>query len=245
MEAKIDMGGAAGRKCAKLLAVYNTLSIQAHWDKREITGSRQLREVGLDSEFQPSKKKDKVNLDFDTGFNFVSSVAEYNHDAWDDLSKYVKRKAKSKVDDKIQKLRKSNSNRVKEAKNKDESNPNANGEKIESDSSEAENEVGESDGDISISEDELKNDSIKLKKTSIKPRKRKYSEDGNEELDPEFFEDAPPFDESASFYQMNLSRPLLKAIAAINFVHPTPIQAATIPVALLGRDICGCAATTM
>lgn len=29
----------------------------------------------------------------------------------------------------------------------------------------------------------------------------------------------------------------------MNFVHPTPIQAATIPVALMGRDICGCAAT--
>ena len=29
----------------------------------------------------------------------------------------------------------------------------------------------------------------------------------------------------------------------MNFIHPTPIQAATIPVALMGRDICGCAAT--
>ena len=29
----------------------------------------------------------------------------------------------------------------------------------------------------------------------------------------------------------------------MKFVHPTPIQAATIPVALAGRDICGCAAT--
>ena len=29
----------------------------------------------------------------------------------------------------------------------------------------------------------------------------------------------------------------------MNFVHPTPIQAATIPMALMGRDICGCAAT--
>ena len=61
---------------------------------------------------------------------------------------------------------------------------------------------------------------------------------------------------------MNLSRPLLKAIEELKYVHPTPIQvsfimtnfmfrsvmiihfqAATIPVALLGRDICGCAAT--
>jgi ATP-dependent RNA helicase DDX27 len=29
----------------------------------------------------------------------------------------------------------------------------------------------------------------------------------------------------------------------MNFVTPTPVQAATIPVALLGRDVCGCAAT--
>lgn len=29
----------------------------------------------------------------------------------------------------------------------------------------------------------------------------------------------------------------------MNYMHPTPIQSATIPVALLGRDICGCAAT--
>jgi len=29
----------------------------------------------------------------------------------------------------------------------------------------------------------------------------------------------------------------------MNFVQPTPIQSATIPIALLGRDICGCAAT--
>ncbi|RZF43858.1 hypothetical protein LSTR_LSTR014651 [Laodelphax striatellus] len=35
----------------------------------------------------------------------------------------------------------------------------------------------------------------------------------------------------------------LQAIGAMSFVHPTPIQAATIPVALMGRDICGCAAT--
>ena len=61
--------------------------------------------------------------------------------------------------------------------------------------------------------------------------------------DDEFFEDTPAYDEKASFSSMNLSRPLLKAIEEMRFVHPTPIQSATIPVALLGRDICGCAAT--
>ncbi|XP_023221975.1 probable ATP-dependent RNA helicase DDX27 [Centruroides sculpturatus] len=42
---------------------------------------------------------------------------------------------------------------------------------------------------------------------------------------------------------MNLSRPLQKALTSMKFIHPTPIQAATIPVALMGRDIYGCAAT--
>merc|ERR1719357_1630365 len=65
--------------------------------------------------------------------------------------------------------------------------------------------------------------------------------DGDEEDD--YFDSAPTYDDTASFYTMNLSRPLLKAIEDLRYVHPTPIQAATIPVALLGRDICGCAAT--
>lgn len=46
-----------------------------------------------------------------------------------------------------------------------------------------------------------------------------------------------------SFYQMNLTRPLMKAIGDLGYTHPTPIQAQTIPLALLGRDIFGCAAT--
>lgn len=47
----------------------------------------------------------------------------------------------------------------------------------------------------------------------------------------------------SSFLTMNLSRPLLKSISTLNFTKPTPIQAATIPVALLGKDIVGNAVT--
>jgi hypothetical protein len=174
----------------------------------------------------------------------------------------------------------------------------------------------------------LFSDDIKVKeKMRTKRNKTKQKVHHNEKQESEFFEDAPPFDENASFYQMNLSRPLLKvwlgikimfcnlckvsvyfalylfvllylrvcvlsihadstrqqviqtscyycykvlfliyelelnmiinslslyyskyftysqAIAAMNFIHPTPIQAATIPVALMGRDVSGCAAT--
>ena len=42
--------------------------------------------------------------------------------------------------------------------------------------------------------------------------------------DDDYFEQPEPFDESASFYSMKLSRPLLKAIEGAKFSHPTPIQ---------------------
>ncbi|NWI15054.1 DDX27 helicase, partial [Crypturellus soui] len=58
-----------------------------------------------------------------------------------------------------------------------------------------------------------------------------------------FFEDASQYDDNLSFQDMNLSRPLLKAITVLGFKQPTPIQKACIPVGLLGKDICACAAT--
>ena len=52
-------------------------------------------------------------------------------------------------------------------------------------------------------------------------------------------EDAGP----TSFAAMNLSRPLLRALTALQFTTPTPIQSKAIPLALLGRDILGSAVT--
>jgi ATP-dependent RNA helicase DDX27 len=46
-----------------------------------------------------------------------------------------------------------------------------------------------------------------------------------------------------SFASMNLSRPLLRALTALSLNTPTPIQARSIPLALLGRDILGSAVT--
>ena len=47
----------------------------------------------------------------------------------------------------------------------------------------------------------------------------------------------------SSFLTMNLSRPVLKALTTLGFHTPTPIQAATIPVGLLGKDVVGNAVT--
>ena len=59
-----------------------------------------------------------------------------------------------------------------------------------------------------------------------------------------FFADyAGPSKKHESFLSMNLSRPILKALTSLGFVSPTPIQTATIPVALLGKDVVGNAVT--
>lgn len=47
----------------------------------------------------------------------------------------------------------------------------------------------------------------------------------------------------ATFQTMSLSRPILRGLAAVGFSQPTPIQAKTIPMALLGKDVVGGAVT--
>ena len=68
---------------------------------------------------------------------------------------------------------------------------------------------------------------------SAEERKRNYFDDS-------FKEDAPTYD---SFESFEISKPLLKALSVMGLRHPTPIQQAAIPVALMGRDICGGAET--
>merc|ERR1719394_2249067 len=158
---------------------------------------------------------------------------------WNDIAQYVKKKARTNLDDKIAKIR-------KERK----------------DTSQTTNEVVVSDSSDSseeeLSEDELVEDQVKVKQKDLKRKSKKKQhgqqpdsgidiqienpESDNDEKE-DYFDTAPVYNESDSFYTMNLSRPLLKAIEELKFVHPTPIQSSTIPVALLGRDICGCAAT--
>ncbi|KAJ1729726.1 nucleolar DEAD-box protein required for synthesis of 60S ribosomal subunit, partial [Coemansia sp. Benny D160-2] len=46
-----------------------------------------------------------------------------------------------------------------------------------------------------------------------------------------------------SFAAMKLSRPIMRGLTKLGFEQPTAIQARTIPVALLGKDVCGGAQT--
>jgi ATP-dependent RNA helicase DDX27 len=49
--------------------------------------------------------------------------------------------------------------------------------------------------------------------------------------------------DTSSFQAMSLSRPILRGLASVGFSKPTPIQAKTIPMALMGRDLVGGAVT--
>lgn len=112
---------------------------------------------------------------------------------------------------------------------------------VEDDDDESE---GESDSDKSSSESEDEEDNV---------QQHEIDSDEDEEVKNEFEIErkkayfAPETDEPAmtyeSFAAMNLSRPIQKGLAQVGFVAPTAIQCKTIPVALLGKDICGGAVT--
>ncbi|XP_062128796.1 probable ATP-dependent RNA helicase DDX27 [Drosophila sulfurigaster albostrigata] len=173
-------------------------------------------------EYQPTKLRHKKVTEFEKGFEFVSSVKEYNQDTWDDLMKYVKRKARTKTDDKIAaRLQQRGGAEAVAAEQSDE--------------------------EIALSDDELQHDNLRLREKKLsKNKKKKQNGDDEEEEEGEKmqFDDTIEANELiTSFYQMNLSRPLMRAIGVLGYIYPTPIQSSTIPVALLGRDVCGCAAT--
>ena len=55
--------------------------------------------------------------------------------------------------------------------------------------------------------------------------------------------DGSALKEPSTFPEMNLSRPLLRAVAALGYKEPTPIQRRVVPLALAGHDVCGSAVT--
>ena len=67
------------------------------------------------------------------------------------------------------------------------------------------------------------------------------------EMDPDtekaYFDSIVEAEEALLFSQLNLSRPLLRAVEAAGYVNPTPVQTAVIPLAMAGRDVCASAVT--
>merc|ERR1712037_9633 len=96
-----------------------------------------------------NKAARKAKKDFETDFSFVSSQKEYMRDTWNDVAKYVKKKAKTNLDDKIAKVRKERKALMTEDQ---PDNDESEGEGSDENSSEEE-----------LSEDELVEDAVKTK----------------------------------------------------------------------------------
>jgi ATP-dependent RNA helicase DDX27 len=60
-----------------------------------------------DDDAQPKKNRvaRRTKKDFETGFSFAASQKEYMTDTWNDVSKYIKKQAKSNLDEKIAQVR--------------------------------------------------------------------------------------------------------------------------------------------
>ncbi|WAR12864.1 DDX27-like protein [Mya arenaria] len=163
------------------------------------------------------KKKKKMKTDFNNAFSFADQFAK-------------KADPTFTLDEKIEAARKRR--------------------KLQEDSEEetkGDNPDEELEQDVDSSDGEFVADTLRTKeKKKKKKRKRKGEPDSDEEQVGEkiqFSERIDTYDRNSSFSDMNISRPLMKALGLLNFEQPTPIQSATIPIALLGRDICACAVT--
>ncbi|KAI9323735.1 P-loop containing nucleoside triphosphate hydrolase protein [Dichotomocladium elegans] len=101
------------------------------------------------------------------------------------------------------------------------------------DEDESESDSEDSESDIEEDQDRGDSEDDEQAKAAEEARKREYFAP----------EEEGQTGEHDAFTSMNLSRPILKGLASVGFIKPTEIQARTIPVALLGKDICGGAVT--
>ncbi|XP_053101779.1 probable ATP-dependent RNA helicase DDX27 [Hemicordylus capensis] len=183
--------------------------------------------------------------DFAPGFVFAEkeAFAGPGGGAWAEVLGQLKsQRTATSLDEKIATVRRKRRAQEKQTKQgavKDAGQPTCGDtDKVNTGGSEEEEEEAES-------EDFSADESIFAKADTLKVKERRKRKRGGEEEEAEQFfgEDASQYDDSLSFQDMSLSRPLLKAITALGFKQPTPIQKACIPVGLLGKDVCACAAT--
>ncbi|NWR35579.1 DDX27 helicase, partial [Tachuris rubrigastra] len=185
------------------------------------------------------KRRGRRSGDFSAAFVFGEAEAG-GEDAWAAALRQLRgKRAATTLDEKIEKVRQKRKLQEREAKQAKVRDEDAEAEDNQTTKRECE-DFSRDDEDVE-SEYSLDDESIFTKADKVKVKERRKSKKGQEAET--FFEDASQYDDNLSFQDMNLSRPLLKAITALGFKQPTPIQKACIPVGLLGKDICACAAT--
>lgn len=203
--------------------------------------------INSDEEYAGDSDEDNLKIaDVEGGTDFFAGFkTNYKYsDTWDTIISYLKPKTTVDVKNTVAKVvqREKEEKKIRKQAKKD---------------NDIEDEGSSSDSDLDIGDDneyDLDIDKLKLKdseakrmerlKTSQKKEKKTPEEIEKEIEEAKYFETAIPCEAgSTTFLEMNFSRQIMKAIEGMGYQNPTPIQATTIPIALQGRDICGCAAT--
>uniref|UniRef100_A0A0K0FY11 RNA helicase n=1 Tax=Strongyloides venezuelensis TaxID=75913 RepID=A0A0K0FY11_STRVS len=166
------------------------------------------------------KRKISKNNEFNSGFTFDIGGPKVLNDDMNGLKKLLRNSRISTLQDKIDKER---------LKNK----------KSEAQLIKDLSEYKEDEDDLVQEMDEIL-DSVKIKE--VKKKKKSISNDYFDETKQKKLEESGDF-KISSFHDMDLSKPLQKAVTNLGFTNPTPIQEACIPVALSGKDICACSST--
>ncbi|KAK5873175.1 hypothetical protein PBY51_013812 [Eleginops maclovinus] len=191
--------------------------------------------------------------DFNTDFEFGERDLN-DDDSWvmADVMKQIKiKRTATTLDQKIDKIRKK---RKAEEKSSEGDGTEGSAEKNQEERADEEEEEDvkpaageeEEEDDVEDEEDEFdsSDEQILTQSDTLRDKERRGRKRKIEEGAPQSYSgDASQFDDQLTFEDMNLSRPILKAITALGFKVPTPIQQACVPVGLLGRDLCACAAT--
>ncbi|XP_039198374.1 probable ATP-dependent RNA helicase DDX27 [Crotalus tigris] len=198
-----------------------------------------------DSESEEEPAAAAVRGDFAAGFAFSEkeAAAGPGGGAWAEALGQLKRKrCATSLDEKIATVRRQR--RAQEKATKEGAASRECGGATGENEAKAGGDSEEEEEEELQSEPSSADESVFAKADMLKLKERWKQKHGEKEETTQFFqEDASQYDDSLSFQDMNLSRPLLKAITALGFKQPTPIQKACIPVGLLGKDLCACAAT--
>ena len=168
----------------------------------------------------------------------------------DEAEEELKRENKTSVDEKIQRKRRErkeeSSSEEEEYEEEDapawQGNTTTRGEGGKGEDEDEELTTSDDDDDGEDDDDDDDEDATRRAKKNTKKKTSKSSKSEKKYTERAVAKDGTTFS-AQCFSDLHLSRPLCRACEKLGYATPTPIQAAIIPIALTGRDVCGRAQT--
>ena len=159
----------------------------------------------------------------------------------DEAEEELKRENKTSVDEKIQRKRRE---RKEESSSEEEEYEEEDAPAWQGNTTtRGEGGKGEDeDEELTTSDDDDDEDATRRAKKNTKKKTSKSSKSEKKYTERAVAKDGTTFS-AQCFSDLHLSRPLCRACEKLGYATPTPIQAAIIPIALTGRDVCGRAQT--